>query len=198
MQLIIVMSGSYVPYPSLLCCFRPHANFQSASNLCPTSTPSKESLSGLAKAGKEFPLDTTVWRKHNSMTSYTPEYLDQYNGGILRGTAIFFIVFEIVCVSLRILARKVGHVSWGMDDILIIPSFVFCLTQAACCLGWTPNHLLILDHAMAKADFRHSRSLARLGLPRSCGCHFSPRQGPAVGKIYADISSTVSSGRAIR
>lgn len=73
--------------------------------------------------------------EHNASMSYPPEYLEQYDGDSLRGIAILLIVLEIICVTLRVYARRLGNVAWGMDDALIIPGTVFCLTFCACCLG---------------------------------------------------------------
>ncbi|KAI4169569.1 MAG: hypothetical protein LQ343_005589 [Gyalolechia ehrenbergii] len=52
---------------------------------------------------------------------YTPEYLHTYNGDSLYAVAILFIVLVTVCVTLRFYARRMGNVTWGLDDSLVIP-----------------------------------------------------------------------------
>ena len=66
---------------------------------------------------------------------YSAEYLAEYNGNALHATSIFFIVIAIVCVTLRFYAHRLGNVSWGLDDTLIIPSTIFCLGVCVCCLS---------------------------------------------------------------
>lgn len=68
-------------------------------------------------------------------SSYSQQYLRQYNGDALRAVAIFFLLLVIACVSLRFYARKLGNVAWGLDDTLIIPSAIFCLAICSCTLG---------------------------------------------------------------
>ncbi|KAL8836141.1 MAG: hypothetical protein Q9170_003034 [Blastenia crenularia] len=59
--------------------------------------------------------------------TYTPEYLNQYNGDSLHAIAILFIVLVVIFVTLRFYARRMGRVAWGFDDSLIIPGIIFCL-----------------------------------------------------------------------
>lgn len=68
---------------------------------------------------------------------YTPEYLHTYNGDSLYAVAILFIVLVTVCVTLRFYARRMGNVTWGLDDSLVIPGTVFCLALCTGALGNT-------------------------------------------------------------
>ncbi|KAI4257473.1 MAG: hypothetical protein LQ352_001637 [Teloschistes flavicans] len=71
----------------------------------------------------------------NVATAYPSELMNGYNGDSLQAIAILFIVLTTVCVAIRVYARRVGNVKWGLDDSLIIPSTVFCLALCTCALG---------------------------------------------------------------
>ena len=68
----------------------------------------------------------------NGTLLYDPSYVRQYNGQKLYVACEVFIVLEAVCVALRFYSRKLGNVPWGVDDVLIVPSAVFCLSMCAC------------------------------------------------------------------
>lgn len=73
----------------------------------------------------------------NASSPYPPGYLNHYNskGHVAFGLAIAFVVIEVSCVVLRFLARKIGNVPWGADDVLIIPGLIFCVGVCASSLG---------------------------------------------------------------
>ena len=75
-----------------------------------------------------------------SKLQYPPGYLEEYIGQPLLSLSITFIVLETVCVALRFCARRIGKVSWGADDTLIIPGFVFCIAVCASIIGEYPEH----------------------------------------------------------
>lgn len=45
--------------------------------------------------------------------------------------AIIFTILEVTCVALRFWARKIGKVSFGVDDCLMIPGLILCLAVTA-------------------------------------------------------------------
>ena len=63
--------------------------------------------------------------------NYPPGYLDEYIGYRLTGVAIAFIVLNITFVTLRFVARRLGKVPMGIDDILIMPSLLTVLLLCA-------------------------------------------------------------------
>ena len=48
--------------------------------------------------------------------------------------AVIFTILEVTCVALRFWARKIGKVSFGVDDSLMVPSLILCLAVNALCL----------------------------------------------------------------
>ena len=52
---------------------------------------------------------------------------NDYNGDRLRNTAIIFIVLELICVGLRVWARRFKHNPIGWDDSLVFLSLPFCV-----------------------------------------------------------------------
>lgn len=70
-----------------------------------------------------------------SSPQFPPGYLEEYNGHGPIAVSIVFIVLEVVCVTLRFCARRIGKVGWGADDSLMIPAVITCLALIGCCLG---------------------------------------------------------------
>ncbi|APA06276.1 hypothetical protein sscle_01g010460 [Sclerotinia sclerotiorum 1980 UF-70] len=60
--------------------------------------------------------------------SLSQQFLHEYSGHQLMVVAITFIPINIISVSLRFLARSLKRTSLGLDDILVIPSLILCLT----------------------------------------------------------------------
>ncbi|KAF2148153.1 hypothetical protein K461DRAFT_233625 [Myriangium duriaei CBS 260.36] len=87
------------------------------------------------------------------LSSYSPEYLSEYSGDILRDVAIAFSVLEIGFVSLRFTAKAAGNNPFGVDDLLVVAALVACLGLNATCLfvihaggvGW---HLVVVELTM--------------------------------------------------
>ena len=90
----------------------------------------------------------------NATSSYSREYLLEYNGNSLLAIAILFIILVSTCVGLRFYARRLGRVKWGVDDILIIPGTFFCLAVCICALGksrlYMINECLCLTSLLAQ------------------------------------------------
>lgn len=59
----------------------------------------------------------------------------EFNGQSYVAVAVAFIVLEVICVALRFWARKIGKISWGLDDSLIIAAAILCLALIGCSLG---------------------------------------------------------------
>ena len=57
------------------------------------------------------------------------DYIDAYIGDRLKGTAIALIVLETIFVALRQWSRSLQKAPIGWDDILIIPSYLCCLSM---------------------------------------------------------------------
>ena len=72
---------------------------------------------------------------HNSTATSTSELSNEYNGEDLRAIAILFIALVTIFIILRFYARRMGRVTWGLDDSLIIPGAIFCLALCTSALG---------------------------------------------------------------
>ena len=59
----------------------------------------------------------------------------EYVGNRVFVFSIIFIPVQIICVLLRFLARYLIKKSWGFDDLIIVVSLIFQLSQAALCIG---------------------------------------------------------------
>lgn len=59
---------------------------------------------------------------------YPPGYLQEYNGDILRNVAISFIVLVTAVVALRFYARSLSKATLGLEDVLIVPAYITCLS----------------------------------------------------------------------
>ena len=70
-----------------------------------------------------------------SPSQTTPEFLNQYNGRPVIITAIVFMVLDSVFVMLRFLARRLQTATFGWDDWLIIPGWLFILAMISVLLG---------------------------------------------------------------
>ena len=80
----------------------------------------------------------------------TQEYLDEYNGVPINITAIVFIILDTIVVLLRYWSRRLQSASYGWDDWLIIPAWIFCIVNCILALsmfspflaprsgGWSP------------------------------------------------------------
>ena len=64
----------------------------------------------------------------------SPAYHSEHDTNGVVPVAIVFTILEVTCVALRFWARRIGKVSWGVDDSLMIPGLVFCLAVNALCL----------------------------------------------------------------
>lgn len=64
-------------------------------------------------------------------TELPPGYLQEYTGDQLLVIAIVFIPLNVMFVAMRFLARSLQKAPLGLDDILVIPSLILCLSLSA-------------------------------------------------------------------
>ncbi|PQE28883.1 integral membrane protein [Rutstroemia sp. NJR-2017a BBW] len=63
-----------------------------------------------------------------AMENLSPEYLREYSGHQLTVAAIAFIPLNIIFVAIRFFSRHLTKAPLGLDDILIIPGLILCVT----------------------------------------------------------------------
>lgn len=61
----------------------------------------------------------------------SPEYISEYNGGQLIAVAVAFIPILSIFVSLRVYSRYLSKVHWGLDDYIVLVSFVIQIGASA-------------------------------------------------------------------
>ncbi|MCJ1470457.1 hypothetical protein MMC07_009102 [Pseudocyphellaria aurata] len=57
-------------------------------------------------------------------------YLQEYSGHKLVAVCVTLMVLEICTVGLRLVSRQLSKTATGLDDWLIVPSFIFCFGLA--------------------------------------------------------------------
>ena len=62
------------------------------------------------------------------MPSLPSAYIHEYTGSKLIAVAAAFIPLEIAFVGLRYYSRSTHKTAVGLDDILVAPALIFCLT----------------------------------------------------------------------
>lgn len=73
----------------------------------------------------------------------TKVYLAEYIGDRLISVCIVFMVLEIICVGLRFVARHLCRTAMGLDDLLVLPSLVFCLGLTALGISQSNSFLVL-------------------------------------------------------
>lgn len=77
----------------------------------------------------------------HSPSSYSPAYLEEYNGNRVIIAAVIFIVLETLFVAFRFIARGIQKTKFGWDDAFIVAGSIFSYALIGVCLG-TCNSLL--------------------------------------------------------
>ena len=75
--------------------------------------------------------------KHPMNSSALPDqlsekYLDEYIGRRLMAAALVIILMNTIFVTLRYWSRYLQKAPFGWDDILILPSYISCLSPCIC------------------------------------------------------------------
>ncbi|TEY39884.1 hypothetical protein BOTCAL_0448g00100 [Botryotinia calthae] len=83
-------------------------------------------------------------------SNLSTEFLREYSGDQLMAVAITFIPINVLFVSMRFFARSLKKAPLGLDDILVIPSLILCLTLSvlAICIvkfGGVGYHIAALE-----------------------------------------------------
>lgn len=74
-------------------------------------------------------------------THYSPEYLAEYNGDILLGTAITFMVVETVVMMLMVLSRYFAHgerTNYSMEVFLTM-TYLVCMGKVTTAICKSPS-----------------------------------------------------------
>jgi hypothetical protein len=61
----------------------------------------------------------------------TPEYISEYSGGQLIAVAVAFIPIITIFVALRVYSRRLTKAEWGLDDYIVLVSFVIQIGASA-------------------------------------------------------------------
>lgn len=70
-----------------------------------------------------------------SSRTFPPGYVEESAGGSTIGVAIAFIILEIAFFTLRLISRRLHQAKLGLDDILTVPSLIFCLAMCVLAIG---------------------------------------------------------------
>jgi hypothetical protein len=76
-----------------------------------------------------------------AMENLSPEYLREYSGHQLTVAAIVFIPLNIIFVAIRFFSRHLTKAPLGLDDILIIPGLILCVTLSILALCKLPTYI---------------------------------------------------------
>ena len=77
-----------------------------------------------------FSLSILEFKMAIPATLYSPvaeAYLHQYIGDKLVTVSVFFLVVTTICVSLRVVTRRLTNTPLRLDDYLIFASLIFCV-----------------------------------------------------------------------
>ena len=82
----------------------------------------------------------------------SPEYIAAYTGYKTIIVTVIFICLETLCVALRVLARHLSNAHVGLDDILIIPSWLISMATCAIILGRFDQQLISLFSSFTSSN----------------------------------------------
>lgn len=71
----------------------------------------------------------------SSTRTFPPGFVNENAGGSTIGVAIAFIVLEVAFFTLRFTSRRLHKAKLGLDDILTVPSLIFCLGMCVLAIG---------------------------------------------------------------
>ncbi|PQE24041.1 integral membrane protein [Rutstroemia sp. NJR-2017a BVV2] len=80
----------------------------------------------------------------------SPDYISEYSGGQLIAVAIAFIPIITIFVALRVYSRRLSKAEWGLDDYIVLVSFVIQIGASALAIcfvkyGGVGRHLDALE-----------------------------------------------------